>query len=291
MNKLNNVTKADTAICKFVQNRNSLIKPTDIHEEARRRYEELKKIKAEKEAALSKMPEGSIHVVRNRMEVQYYLRTEPTDKSGKYIPKRETSKIRYYLQKSYDEKVLKLLNIEIHSLEKYLIKSDGNAEIIRSLYSKNPNEVKNFIKPVDISDEDFSRQWAEIPYMAKEIADYVPLYETKRKERVRSKSELNIANMLAAFGVPYKYECPLKLANGTVIYPDFTILDVKNRKEIYWEHRGMMDDKDYAKQAVLRLKMLMKNGIYLGKNLIITEETSVNPLGTDEIEAVIKGIL
>ena len=32
---------------------------------------------------------------------------------------------------------------------------------------------------------------------------------------------------------------------------------------------------------------MMKDDIVLGKNLIITEETSANPLGTNEIEAVI----
>jgi hypothetical protein len=38
---------------------------------------------------------------------------------------------------------------------------------------------------------------------------------------------------------------------------------------------------------VLRLKTLMKNGIILGQNLIITEEAAASPLGTNEIETVI----
>ena len=88
-------------------------------------------------------------------------------------------------------------------------------------------------------------------------------------------------------GIPYKYECPKALLNGKEIYPDFTVLNVKARKEIYWEHRGMMDDREYAKQAVFKLKSLMKNGIILGDNLIITEETTANPLGTNEIETII----
>ena len=86
----------------------------------------------------------------------------------------------------------------------------------------------------------------------------MPFYDTKRKERVRSKSELNIANMLDSYGVPYKYECPLKLKDGKVIYPDFTVINVKSRKVIYWEHRGMMDDKNYANMAVSRIKQMRK---------------------------------
>ena len=49
----------------------------------------------------------------------------------------------------------------------------------------------------------------------------------------------------------------------------------------------MMDDRDYARQAVFKMKSLMKSGILLGDNLIITEETTANPLGTNEIDAVI----
>ncbi len=111
---------------------------------------------------------------------------------------------------------------------------------------------------------------------------------TGKMEPVRLKSELNIANALAVKGIPYKYECPLILKNGTRIHPDFTVLNVKERKQIYWEHRGMMDDKDYATRSVLRIKTYMKNGIVIGDQLIITEETSLNPLGTNEIDAIIK---
>ena len=138
-----------------------------------------------------------------------------------------------------------------------------------------------------MSDEDYAAQWLSESYEGKDIPDYVPVYETKRGERVRSKSELTIANMLADRGIPYKYERPLTLMGGVVVYPDFTLLDVKRRRDIYWEHRGMMDDRDYARQAVFKMKSLMKSGILLGDNLIITEETTANPLGTNEIDAVI----
>ena len=159
---------------------------------------------------------------------------------------------------------------------------------IQQIYSSYPEEAKKYINPIDMSDEDYVKHWLNIPYDGKGILDYVPYYETDRKERVRSKSELNIANALAVKGIPYKYECPLLFKNGFTIYPDFTVLNVKERRVKYWEHRGMMDDKDYAKNAVSRIKTYVNNGYYLGIDLIITEETSSSPLGTDEIDAVIK---
>ena len=52
-----------------------------------------------------------------------------------------------------------------------------------------------------------------------------------------------------------------------------------------------MDDAEYARHSVFKLKSYMKNGIIVGENLIITEETSLNPLGTDEIDAIIQQFL
>lgn len=192
------------------------------------------------------------------------------------------------LRKAYNEKVLKFLNDEIKKLSSFTNGTDNVTDRIQRLYSDLPKEIKQYIDPVDVSDEDFVADWLSIPYTGKEIPDHIPVYQTERGERVRSKSELTIANKLAEKGIPYKYECPLTLSNGVVIYPDFTVLNVKERKEIYWEHRGMMDDRDYVKQAVFKIKSMAKSGIVIGKDLIITEETSANPLGTDETDMVIK---
>ena len=50
----------------------------------------------------------------------------------------------------------------------------------------------------------------------------------------------------------------------------------------------MMDDREYVKNSVWRLKEMMKEGITIGEKLIITEETSTNPLGTNEIDVIIR---
>ena len=202
-----------------------------LYEEAKRRYHELLPIREELEVALSKAPPGKIHVTKSARRTQYYLRENRSDKSGRYIPKTDTSTIKTYLQKAYNEKVLKLINIEISSLENLLKHSDGIIKKQQILYSDNPTEVKNQISPIDVSDEDFVARWINSPYEGKEINPNVPYFETARKERVRSKSEIIIANALASHGIPYKYECPLKLSDGNVIYPDFTVLKVRERRE------------------------------------------------------------
>lgn len=272
-------------------NRKKLLLPTTIYNEATRRLEELRIIRMEKEKALKKAPPEKIHIIKSGNRVQYYLRKDKSDIGGKYIPKSEVEKIRKFVQKSYDEKVLKQVSREIQCLEKCLDKSEQFIENLRKIYSDNPNEIKELINPIDISDEDYKSSWIIEEYEGKEIPGQTPVYLTKKKERVRSKSELNIANTLEDMGIPYKYEYPLTLTNGRRVYPDFTILNVKKRKVYYWEHRGMMDDPEYARHSVFKLKSYMKNGIVVGKNLIITEETSLNPLGTDEIDTIIQKFL
>ena len=265
-----------------------LLKHTGMYEEASRRYDELVIIRKKLEEKLVKSPQGKIRISTSDRQPQYYLKKNKSDASWKYISKTEKTKLKQYVQKAYNEKMLRLLDKEIRSLERFKNDTDDIADRIRMIYSNYPDEVKTYIDPIDMSDDDYIKLWECIPYEGKEITDDVTLYETKRGERVRSKSELNIANALAAKGIPYKYECPLILMNGTKIHPDFTVLNVKERRQIYWEHRGMMDDKDYATKSVLRIKTYMKNGIVIGDELIITEETSVNPLGTNEIDAIIK---
>ena len=89
------------------------------------------------------------------------------------------------------------------------------------------------------------------------------------RERVRSKSEVIIADTLARHGVPYRYEYPLKLKSGRdgafrTIHPDFLCLNVRTRAEFYWEHFGLMDDPDYLERtlAFIRLFKCSSSSLY-----------------------------
>lgn len=99
-----------------------------------------------------------------------------------------------------------------------------------------------------------------------------------------------IANLYFEMGIPYKYEFPLKLPNGKIKYPDFTVLDKRNRKEIYHEHMGLMGDENYRNANLNKLSEYLKNGIYIGKNLIITFETAENPIDIRAIKRMLEKI-
>ena len=112
-------------------------------------------------------------------------------------------------------------------------------------------------------------------------------FYTDNGERVRSKSEVLIANAMKKHGIPYKYECPIVLKGIGKIHPDFTALNIRRRKIYYWEHLGKMDDPDYARKNTFRLNMYEKNGLFHGDSLITTRETSTLPLDTKLLDRMI----
>ena len=94
---------------------------------------------------------------------------------------------------------------------------------------------------------------------------------------VRSKSEAMIDLLLNQYGIPYRYECELKLDNIS-FYPDFTLFNPISEQLVYWEHFGMMDDLQYSLNASRKISRYIAGNIIPGINLIMTFETSSNPL-------------
>lgn len=114
---------------------------------------------------------------------------------------------------------------------------------------------------------------------------------TARGERVKSKSELIIADRLYDFrdrGVDYKYEQELLAPGGDtrdLRLPDFTVQ--YRGRTWYWEHCGMMDDPVYcAKWQSVRLPWYEKYGHK--DHLIVTEDGPARGMNSQEIEAIIR---
>ena len=253
------------------------------------RKDELQKRKNMIEKELETTPEGYLRICNAGNTPQFYLRTNPQDFSGVYIPKSRMSEIKNLAQKEYNKKVLRSIEQELKAIEKYLstYPSKPAEEVYESLHI----ERQKLITPIRLTDEQYIREWLETPFQGKEIDDDVPLLYTEKGERVRSKSEVIIADILHHEGVPYKYECPLMLKGLGKVHPDFTMLNVRKRKVIYWEHLGKMDDAEYVESAIRRKEFYERNGIFLGDNLILTFETRNCPLNQRNIRIQIERYL
>ncbi len=138
-----------------------------------------------------------------------------------------------------------------------------------------------------MSDEEFIKKWLEVEYKGKPFGEDENIILTEKGERVRSKSEKIIADKLYSLGIPYRYEHPLLLNDGVKVYPDFTILRMPIREEVYLEHFGMMDDSEYVGTTLYKLSSYEKSGIYLGVNLFVTYETGKKALSTKSLDGLI----
>ena len=57
------------------------------------------------------------------------------------------------------------------------------------------------------------------------------------------------------------------------MYPDFTILKMPERREVYLEHFGMLDDESYLENVLCKISTYERSGIYPGVDLFVTYET------------------
>ena len=261
----------------------------DIKKMLKKRQEQLLKLKKEKERALMNAPEGMLRVCRHGNRVQYYLRKDPKDFSGVYIRGKDVSLAQKLAQKDYDKKILNTVEKELNAIDKYFM---GYPEInAEQVYDKLHQDRKKLIKPIQLPEDEFVEKWRSVKYDGKVFRDGGPEIYTAREERVRSKSELIIADMLNNENIPYRYECPIHLANIGTVYPDFTVLNVRLRKEFYWEHMGMMDEPEYVEKALQKIACYEQTGIFPGESLILTYETKLSPINPKIVNLMIQKYL
>ena len=271
-------------------------------------------LRVELRGALSRAPKGKLHVSQSHGYPQFYRRLGH-DGKGKYLSiKKDARTIKRLAQKSYDEQLLELVEQERDCLrqiaelmsdcgysdesmgvnlayqEACVLTGEGSRPIQRDslrlspktvgLQRAIPESIQGLIAPRVLYDEAYADQWANDLAQA---GDPMPLsqggcvYKANDGSMMRSKSEVLIANKLHDAGLPYVYEQPLTL-DGHVVHPDFIVLNPITRQEFVWEHLGMMDDPDYASNAISKLGRYASCGLVPGKGLVITQETSSCPL-------------
>ncbi len=253
------------------------------------RKDYLHRLLGEKERALASAPPGHLRLSCRSGRPQYYQITEDSSSGGRYLSKKNTAGISELAQKDYNEKLCTSIRAEIRAIDRYLKSCpDVSAE---DIYSHLPEPRQRLVVPVIETEEEFVEEWISRPYAGKEFHESSPEFYTAKGERVRSKSEVIIADMLYHKNIPYKYECPLYLEGMGIVYPDFTVLDVIERKEVYWEHMGRMDDPEYVDSAIRKWSCYIQNDHFEGTDMIYTYETREVPLNTRILQIKIRHVI
>ena len=260
-----------------------------IEKEINERKEYLETIISSKEHSTENEIEGYLKIVRHKNGWQYYYKEKENDEKYHYICKGNRTLAEKLAQQKYDQKVLLLARKEkelIDQLDKFYKNNS-----LDSLYSNLPPQRQDLINPIEKPIDKYIKEWLNLSFEKNGFQENMPEYYTNKGEQMRSKSEVLIANMLEKYGLPYHYEKPLLIKGGGKIYPDFTILEMQTRREIYWEHFGMLDDAEYLDKEIKKLNYYEQNGYILGERLIITYETVASPLNMKVIEKKIQALL
>ena len=289
------------------------LSPNVIPELLKKRLTELKTVLEKMQRSTKMPPPGRLRISQKGNSTEYYHITSNSDQHGKYIPIRQASLARQLAQKDYDAKITALLQEEIHATQHYLKQicstgSGGNPRGGHTPYTVSPSATKlsalyanlcqarqHLVTPLTLTASQYTAQWQSITWQGRPFTEETAIYTTARNERVRSKSEVLIADALARHNIPYRYEYPLQLRRNSgdlvTFHPDFLCLNVRTRSEFYWEHFGRMDDPEYSNNAAGKLRLYTENGLLPGRNLILTMETQTGPLSTRTVEQLIESYL
>ncbi|MBR1572025.1 MAG: hypothetical protein IJ655_04715 [Lachnospiraceae bacterium] len=261
------------------------LEPDKILDVLKHRKEELQFIYDILEKKALNEPAGGLRISKKGNSYQYYFIENEQDTIGKYISKKHMKQICALAQKAYNNKLRKEVLREIYLIDTMMNKYNPTA--IEEIFDKCTPGRQALIDPVFMPNEIFAREWLGEEYQHMLIAEEMPFFATKQGEKVRSKTEMIIADKLYEQGVLYKYEYPLKLKNGIEVHPDFVCLNMATRKEVVWEHFGMVDNFEYATNMVKKINSYIASGYVWGETFIASFEGSRSPIDVKYIDNMI----
>ena len=230
-------------------------------------------------------PEGCLRVARKGDHPEFYHRASKEDRLGCYIHKDRIDIAQALAQKTYADRFIKSLNPKLDLIDSIIHEYETNQS--EEVYTRQSEIRQSLIKPYLIKDTEFAKRWLGIPYEPNPKFPEKKDQKTANGEWVRSKSEVIIADNLKMLGIPYKYEAPVKIpatsegnayhamveAPSSLVYPDFTCLNVRRRKLVYIEHFGIIDSPEYRdREFFWKIRNYESAGIIQGRNFIMTFE-------------------
>ncbi|MBP3815696.1 MAG: hypothetical protein J6H21_02375 [Firmicutes bacterium] len=181
-------------------------------------------------------------------------------------------------------KRLKKNQSKIKKWEKEFVEYDWDSLMVD--LGKNVQEI---LEAVEVEQQEAEKEWMKEDYDRNEH-DFHASHVTITGEKVRSKNEVIIYNMLHAHNLCFRYESKLSLedeyGNPILMFPDFTIKG-KDDKFIIWEHLGMMNNPRYCGNFAKRIGVYERNGYHLWDNLFFSIDSN-GEIDAHTIEKIIR---
>ena len=111
-------------------------------------------------------------------------------------------------------------------------------------------------------------------------------HTAKDGTKMRSKSEVSIANEFFERGKPYIYEFPRDVGPFT-LHPDFTFYSNRYGRVIHWEHAGLLGDPGYMEDFSRRVDTYISIGLVPCVDVIFTFDNINGDIDTRLIERLL----
>lgn len=250
--------------------------------QAKTEYQKLIKLQKQLQSSIAAYPPIDFYCTRNQKRFKWYI----TDKDGcRYLPKSKRDLAEKLACRKYLATKLKEVESELSAINNYLFLHDQTcfkADLMLQADCGYAELLAPHFAPAIPNIE----QWEKEIYERNNSHPENLVHPTNLGFSVRSKSEAMIATALHINEIPFRYECALDL-NGTTLYPDFTILHPLSGQILYWEHFGLIDNKDYQKAYHSKMHHYISNQIYPSIHLITTYETNEMPLTFEKLDQIL----
>ncbi len=242
------------------------------------------KMRVKYEKTLAELPKGRLKA-DDRKGRKYYFCTVNGKES--YIGRKKPELVRALKDRRFAEEALKIIEGNEKCLTNLIdnLESMAPQDILKKLpKSYLPEEVEGRICGAEISGDEWEKRQYRKKVNLERYRD--PSQVTLKGELVRSKSELNIANMLYMKGIPYHYEEEHEFGEHTIA-PDFTVYVRSEGTFKLLEHCGVMNNPKYRGDLAWKMYVYIKYGYMPFRDVFFTFDDIEGNMDTRFIEYII----
>lgn len=220
------------------------------------------------ERELLTLPEGHLYAYQKNDKF-YYCQRFPVEGKRKKEQRigitEDSDKVLALVRKKYVEAATQNIRTNLNDLNQAIKNYSpvGEQRIMKSFFDKYP-ELRKGIYFGDIDPEAWQSEYKQPEFYADSYKSV-----SAHGEDMRSGGEMYIASRLDHFGIPYRYEDDTGIPDLSYA-PDFKIIRPRDRKLIYWEHFGKVNDYQYVQENLHKVGAYIDYGIKPWDNLIMT---------------------
>ena len=239
------------------------------------------------EQILKASPEGKLYLKKRSSGIPFYTKYEQISDGTlqeTYLSPQHPE-FTALANKRYAELVLKDLYPEKKLVDKAIALYQRGSRLDE--FIKAHPELMSLISPGLRPLTQLAQEWMEKPYeRSNKYPEDLRFTTVVLKLLVRSKAEADLVSRFMHFGVPFHYEEIQRIGQEKLAI-DFTLLNVRAGRKLYWDHRGMADDPNYLRKTHYCEKLYLEAGIIPWVNMIVTAETKDSPLDIQWVDKLI----